>query len=291
MNRFFRVLFDTPDDGGGGEPAPEPQSVSEVQRPPELNEQPTEPRLDEQPAPEAPSASEEPSEQPEDPFQPFGGKENVEAAITLAQGFTTEDGLKAIFAETAQALGISPDQAGALLTGQAPQQPAQQPSGDEEQQQELSDDDVLTWGEARERFEQMLKERVGPIEEQAQQQQATARQAAAAQATQSTLQELNLDPTDEDQQGFIEQVKIAASAHLAADDWNPEHIKNALRKGYEEHTAYLERQARKYLESKANDADSVPQTLGGGSGGGEPVEEPQNIQEAIARARKAGLAG
>ncbi len=85
-------------------------------------------------------------------------------------------------------------------------------------------------------------------------------------------------------------VQQAASAHLAADNWNPADIRAALLRGHAEYTAEQEGLFKAYLLQKKKDRESQPTSIAGGQvTTSEAEKEPQNLAEARAAAKSGGF--
>jgi DNA-binding transcriptional MerR regulator len=213
-----------------------------------------------------------------DPYADFGGRQQVEDAVALSRALSTEAGVRAMAVETLKALGLSPAQIEATLSGEqapsgAPQEPAPDPVfGD------LADEDVVTVADVKRLLEQVKQEVKQPWEQAAEAQ----RQQAAGTAVDSTLAELGVSDPD-----TAQLVLLEASRILPRDEWDPTRIAEAVRQGHAQLVVKLEKARENYVKGKVEKADALPTHIGdtSGSSGGSPLPEPKDLQEAFARVR------
>lgn len=193
----------------------------------------------------------------------------AKAALELTKRLQTDDGVIQMFIETGQALGLGFAELEAMFAKSDAETAAAVAEG------APADDDVLTWKEARELLQ---KEVLEP-------QQRAAQQAAIAQAhsaIDSTFKDLNV--TDEtDRQAIL----ALGQAHIQDGDFDPEHVRAAVRKGYELYEVRKTVAKEAYLAEKLAAGEGVPTNTGaaGAPGGQEPPPPPQSMDEAKARAR------
>jgi hypothetical protein len=199
-------------------------------------------------------------EVPADPYEEFGGRESVEAAVRLHQAAQTDAGLVDIFLQAGRNLGFGLDQMRSLFGEVAPE---------EAPEEDL--DEPLTRGQF---LEEQRKQ-----QEAAQQAQAQAQETANRNALHEVVTELGI--SEEDRQVVLGM----ADNHLK--DPTPEGIKAAVRQGYADFQAKIERQAKEYLRSKRAQAAQVPSAPAGAAGSEtNNLPEPKNTSEAIKIARQ-----
>lgn len=193
----------------------------------------------------------------------------AQAAVELTKRLQTDDGVIQMFIETGQALGLGFAELEAMFAK------SDEATATAAAEGAPADDDVLTWKEARELLQ---KEVLEP-------QQRAAQQAAIAQAhsaIDSTFKDLNV--TDEtDRQAIL----ALGQAHIQDGDFDPEHVRAAVRKGYELLEVRKTAAKEAYLAEKLAAGEGVPTNTGaaGAPGGQEPPPPPQNMDDAKARAR------
>lgn len=214
-------------------------------------------------------------------IEKWGDPTEVERAIAIDQALRTEEGVTALLYEAGKALGISEDSIKALFGGTEEAAPA------EEAPAEPADDETLTWGEAKrlmeEQMERLLTEKVEKPRQEQEQQRAVA---AASDAVKSTLAELGVKDDAE-----VRSVLAQAQAFVGEDELDPDKLKAAVRKGFEEHKSIVQKRSRDYIEGKKTVKETVPSSIKGTAPGGEALPEPKDLAEAKARARKSGLFG
>lgn len=247
-------------------PAPEaaPEAVEPVEPAVEDLGDLSDPSLELDPA--EPTAAEPVAEDPEpeapaDPYQEFGGRDTIEAAIRLHQAAQTDAGLVDIFMQAGRNLGLGIEQMRSLFGDPEPEAPAVEEDLDE----------PLTRGEF--------------LEQQRRQQEAAAQAMHKAQeeANRTALHEVvaELGISDEDRQ------VVLGMADQHVKDATPEGIKAAVRQGFADYQAKIERQAKEYLRSKRAQAAQVPSAPAGAAANDTgPLPEPQNTAEAIKIARR-----
>lgn len=200
----------------------------------------------------------------------LGEPDQVKAAVELQQRLATEDGAIETFLSLGQALGLGFAEMEEVfkLAEQNAQQ--QQPN-----LLEGPDDEPLT----RAQVKQLLDEMVVQPQAEAQQ------QAIIAQASQTVVSTLDQLKVSEEERAAV----LAMGQQFIEDnDFDPEHIRAAVRKGNEAWIAAKARDREAYLREKAAAAEGVPANTGGGGAagsGGEPLPAPKNVAEASVRAR------
>lgn len=203
-------------------------------------------------------------------LEKWGSPDDVNRALEIDRALRTEEGVTSLFVQAGRSLGLSPEQLDALF---APAEVA--PA---ETQEEVDPERVLTWKEAQELFQEQFK---AAQTSTAAQQQEERQVEVARTAVSSTLTELGL--TD---QAEIDAVLAAGQRHLPDGDFDPDHIKAALRKGFTDYETAVKARATKYLGTKIEQAQTLPGSIGASPPGGVTLPPPQNVEEGKARARK-----
>lgn len=253
------------------------------------------------PAPEGDAGGEPKGSEPtvEDPFAPYGGKQNVEDLVALGAALRTEQGLKQIGARSLIALGMDPAQVEAFLAGKLTAAEATTPApAAASDELEIDDEDVVTGAQAKALIENAVKEAlakaVDPIreaEEKRQQRETEERQSRATHTVDTTLIDLLGDKEAEDPASTVDPemanlVLLEAQRHLGPDEWDPAKIAAAVRQGHADLVAKFERAQEKYLGGKRETKQRLPKKTGGSPAGSNgKVEEPKNVEEAIAAGR------
>lgn len=193
----------------------------------------------------------------------------AQAAVELSKRLQTDDGVIQMFIETGQALGLGFAQLEAMFAeSDAATAATAAETGP-------ADDDVVTWKEARELLQ---KEILEP-------QQRAAEQAALTQARatiDATFTDLGV--TDEtDRQAIL----ALGQNHIKDGDFDPEHVRAAVRKGHELLEVRKTAAKEAYLAEKLASGEAIPTSTSaaGAAGGQEPPPPPQNMDDAKARAR------
>lgn len=201
-----------------------------------------------------------------------GGEENLQRAVDVYDALATEEGVKALFKEAGQALGLGADRLAELMGEGAPAAPGE---GNEEESIEdlLADPDrVLTASEVARILE-------------AQQNESRAEQTKVQHVTmvrdtvESTLAELEVD--DADVQAVVLQF---ADAALEGKQETRENIAEAIQSGWQRFQALVDAKTKQTVSETHERNKKLPKPLpSGGQPGGETLPEPANIKEAIAR--------
>lgn len=275
--RNARTVAYAPDEPAGGAPAAPaaPAALAPASTP--------EPAAPPAPAPGAPPAA------PVDPAAPpapvdygakvaeWGGEDRITRALAIDQALDTTEGQEALVIEHLRARGFDNTQIEAFL------HPAPAPGtpGVESVEDLLKDPErVLTAAE----ISRVLTSRDEQAQARQTQQQA---QAAILSTIESTMVELKV--SDENRQTVL----TLADRFLPTPGVVPNDSKvvaEAIRRGQAEFDRQVQEAAKAYVENKGAAHGAVPSPLpAGGTGGGEPTPEPQNLQEASARARAAIL--
>ncbi len=197
----------------------------------------------------------------------YGSPEEVEQAIAIRKALQTEEGITALFEKAGAALGIPAEKLAALFGAGEPLVEAE------------DEDRVLTYREFK---EQMEKQVTAPLA----QREAAAQQAAATATVNGILGELGV--TDDAE---VRAVLAAGQKFIADGDFDPEHIKTAVRKGYAEYERAAKARFVKYVADKVKDGKELPGSIGAGSPGGVTLTEPQTVEEGIKRARARLISG
>jgi hypothetical protein len=236
----------------------------------------------------------------DDPFSAYGGKDEVEAALAVAQGLRTESGVRLMVAQGLAALGKDPEQVRLFMEGKltAAQEAAlvQEAAAPADPLAEISDDDVVTGAElkafvqrAAEQAAAQALEAVKPIQDQVQHD----RDARQRQVVDSTLVELlgeNGDPATIDTTRAQDVLDGALKYLDEGTFYDPTAIRNALVRANADVEARDEARYQAYLNRKKVVADQLPPIVGGGTPpGGEEVPEPQNMAEARERLKREGF--
>lgn len=201
-------------------------------------------------------------------LEKWGSPDDVNRALEIDRALKTEEGITGLFVQAGRALGLTPEQMDALFA------PAETAPAEVE---EVDPDRVLTWKEAQELFQKQLAEaQTKTTAEQAQE-----RQVEVARTTvNETLAALGVT-----EQAEVEAVLAAGQRHLADGDFDPAHITAAVRKGFADYEKAARARAEKYLQGKITNAQTLPGSIGANPPGGVELPEPQNVDEAKARAR------
>lgn len=208
----------------------------------------------------------------------WGGDERIERALKIDAALDTTEGQEALVIEHLRARGFDNAQIEAFLRPQpAPGTPAV-----ESVEQLLADPErVLTAAE----LSRVLTAR--DEQSQARQTQEAALNAART-AIDTTMTELAV-PEENRQTILTLADRFLPTPGIVPSD-NPAAIAAAIRAGAAEFDRQVQEAAKNYVEGKGAAHAAVPTPLpAGGTGGGEATPEPQNLQEASARARAAIL--
>jgi hypothetical protein len=237
-----------------------------------------------------------------DPYAEFGGRQAVEDGVTIARALTTADGVRAIAAQSLQAMGYTPEQVTAFLQspdGRAQVDAAVTPA---DPWAEIGDEDVVDGATVK----QMLRtavdeikntitstqaEATRPLQEQIQQDRAR----VAKQAVDSTLADVLTLPANpaeitDVQRSQVQDVLAFAGRYIEAGNWDPNHVANAVRRGAADMQARDQARFQAYIKDKRAAKAAQPANIGGGSpAGGADVEEPKSAKEAAAMRKALGL--
>lgn len=318
----FRTLVLRDDDGSLGAPSPDEQTFANdgdfaaaraalVHSAPEIlpTDEPTSPVTDDAaleaaaideligtPAGEPASGGESgvtPPETTVDPYAAYGGEESVKHALALRQMHNDPDGQRQLAGQLLAQLGYKPEQIRAALNDEAQAEPDPLDA-----LLNMEDGDVVTGAELKaivaalaSRDEAVSRQAVQPVEQQWQQQQA----AQIQQMADATYVEvLGVPPqTPEGQKSFLAQanaVQARAETLVTPGETNPSRIRLAILTAASQIKAEDESRFKAYVAGKRKAAADLPTNLGGGQPpGGEPAKDPQNMKEARAAAKAAGL--
>lgn len=207
-------------------------------------------------------------------YADLGDPDVVKEAVELKEMLKSEEGVISLFVESGQALGYGVKELEAFIdseVGKAAVAAVEEPDPD--------DDLPMTRGEFKAQMDQAIKDRV---EKPALERQESDRQRDAKATVDQTLADLKVTDPDE-----ARAVLAYGQAHLGADDWSPESIRAAVRRGHEELQAQIKKQSQEYLKGKKESKAKQPGSIGaGGSPGGTEPEEAQSVEEAKARVRE-----
>lgn len=216
-----------------------------------------------------------------DPFAEWGGRHRVDDAFVIARAFETEEGRKAVAKSVLTGFGLTPEQVDAVLAGQAAAEAPEAQGLDA-----LADDDVLTVADAKRLVEDALKQRLAPLESQEEER----RVAAAHSMVDNTLDALKIEKGSEE----ARVVLVAAQQYLGKDDWDPNHIREAITRGHADVVAMVTKTHEKYVGGKRETKETLPTHIGStgaGGAGGSADEGPKSLDDAIRRVRESFASG
>lgn len=214
---------------------------------------------------DAPEAVDETPAPAPDPYEEFGGRDTIERAHRIWQASQTREGLVDIFAEAGAHLGLSVEQLQAFFKEPAPED---DPDYDPERPLTVKEFQDLQSKQAQEAAE---KERARNRE-------------AGFKAAQATIAELGLKSDAEE----LVAIYQLGDKYLAGDT-SPESVSNAIKRGYADFQALIQKQHEAYLKRKQEVAASVPGAPSGGAPPAEPpAPEPQSVAEATKLAKARG---
>lgn len=199
----------------------------------------------------------------------FGGEDALGEAERLRTQLGTDEGVVAMFIESGRALGLGVDKLEGLF-GEAEKIV-------EKHQEQNPDEKPLTKAE----ITALLQETVlAPM-----QQQAAAQAQATARATiDTTVRGLGMDPKADAKD--VDLVLRLSDKYVAENDMNPDHIAEAIRKGFDEFGELSEERKAKYVKDKRETKAKVPSSTAAATGAGATdLPEPKNVKEAAKRAR------
>lgn len=206
--------------------------------------------------------------EPADPFQEFGGRETIEAAHRLYEASRTEDGVIQLFLEAGRSLGLGLKDMQALFESLGGEGTAPTPEGPDP-------DEPITWADFQALQQKQAQEQAA--------READAQQASARAAVQKALTDLKLDPADPATKIILEH-----GDKYVNGDFSEANIANAVRRGHADFQAILEKKAQEYVQTKRQQATSVPSAPAGNAAPATPpAEEPKDVAAAIKAARKA----
>jgi len=213
----------------------------------------------------------------DDPFAEYGGVEAVRQRQAAVEAWGTEEGLTVAAVEALRGLGFERDVIESLFNWEAEEEP--DPLAD------VPDDEPLTKEQMRAWMEREIERRVRPVEESFEESQERQRFEQATHAAVGALQALGVQD-DATKQGVI----TLAQAYIAPDEWDPEVIANAVRRGHADWNSIVQAEAEKYLLAKQGVRDSLPRNIGGHSQSpGEvtqPTARPKSLDDAMRQVRE-----
>lgn len=192
----------------------------------------------------------------------WGGEDTIADALKIHQALGTETGAAQLLVEAGRALGLTYEQLNSLFGEEEPGTPAGAAGSPPEP------DSPVTYAQLQELLTKTAAPQQAAIQEIML---AGARQVIEAEVT-------RLDLGDD-----REMVLDLGSKHLADGDFDPDHIRAAIAKGYDEFNAAVEARMAKKLGTAQQVRDTAPAPLagGGGSPGGEVTpKEFKNLDEA-----------
>lgn len=199
----------------------------------------------------------------EDPFAEFGGREEIEKARRLYEAASTEEGVIQLWIEAGRTLGLTVEQMQGLFGAQA-----QEPDPEELER-------PVTVAELRELERQRQEQQSRVYYEQQQQ----AMRAQAGAAVHEAVKEIGLPGVDDPTAQIVLRL---GDQYLDKRNPTPEAVRNAVRRGYADYQAEIQRQAQEYTRKKVTQAASVPGAPSGGQAPSTPPPaEPKNVEEAI----------
>lgn len=223
----------------------------------------------ESPVSESETAESTEAEAPSDPYESYGGKDRVEAAIRLHDASQTEDGVIQLFLEAGRSLGIGNREIEALFTGQTPAPATAEPEEEEDP------DRPLTVKEFQEAQAKRDSERAAETHQTA--------IAAAKETVHKTVESLGLTMDDPSTEAILR----LGDKYLTRGSTDSKAVAEAVRRGHADYAALVEKESKAYLEKKKAAASNVPTSPSGASAPATAApEEPKNTAEAIKIARK-----
>lgn len=225
----------------------------------------------------------------------------VQAALTVARGLRTPEGVRLMVARGLEAMNKDPRAIQAFLNGEITQQQAEAaPAAPPEPVDplaafDLTDDDVIDGAQLRkvlaavtqqatEQAQAAAAAALQPLAERQQAEQAN----RAKDAVDSTLIQLlgeNGDAATVDVD-TANLVLDRAKAYIDPNNWDPQHIRDAVLRGHADLVAQLDRAQTARLARLAQTAQNTPSSIGTGTPpGGETPAEPVSFEEAMAQAR------
>ncbi len=207
-----------------------------------------------------------PPAEPEDPFSEFGGRETIEQAHRLWQASQTDDGVARLFFEAGQAMGLGLKEMQALFDGLGGEPEPTEPQFDP--------DEPLTYGQFQALQEEQRQAAAAQHAEQVRQ--------VAAETVRTEITALGLTPQDPATRIILQ----FADTHLTGEP-SPKAIKDAIARGHADYRAQIEREAQQILQTKHQQAQTVPSApAGAGAPSEPPPPEPKNAAEAALIVRR-----
>jgi hypothetical protein len=214
-------------------------------------------------------------------IEEWGGEDEVKAAVALRNTLRTREGVVELMYDAARALGLPLSEVERLLTGGRPAAPAGVDVDQEPTIEELLADPerVLTAGEVAKLLEHRERQR------QAQAQAELALERIRTTIA-STLDELKV--ADEQDRQIILALADGMLGEEAGPNTDPAKIKSAIVRAHAAFQQKVSQQAQQWVTEKHEVHSNLPGPMpaGSGPGGGEPLPEPQNVEEAKRRARE-----
>lgn len=221
--------------------------------------------------PETPETPPEPYVVPEDFVQElreWGGPEAAREARQLQQALQTEDGQVDLLVQLLRSVGYGVKEIEYMFSDQFQVPAAGQPlptPGAVTTPEDDPNEKIITGADLDARLSQMQQEHAQELQ-QLEMQRA---QAVTVQTVNTFFAEKQVeDPAVRD---FIVQL----GARILPDgDFDPEHVKSALDQAHTQWAAQVEKEARRYAQSKHATAQAQPTHIGGGTAGGDGDEAP-----------------
>lgn len=213
-------------------------------------------------------------------IEEWGGEDEVKAAVALRNTLRTREGVVELMYDAARALGLPLAEVERLLTGGGQQTSDTEGDAEPTIEELLADPErVLTAGEVAKLLEYQERQR-------AQQAQAELALERIRTTIVSTLEELKV--ADEQDRQIILALADGMLGEEAGPNTDPAKVKAAITRAHAAFQQKVAQQAQQRVIEKHEAHSNLPGPLPAGSspGGGEPLPEPQTLEEAKRRARE-----
>ena len=199
-----------------------------------------------------------------DPFQDFGGRQNVEQALKLWEAVATEDGVVQVFIEAGRSLGLTPEQMQGLF-------------GEVQEIEQPDPDAPLTRAE----WEAWQRQQQEAVQVQQYQQAVQQVRAEASQAVHKAVGEIGLDMENPATQYVLQ---LGDKYLDKSTPPSPEAVRNAVQRGWADYQVLTQQAQQQYVNTKRTQAASVPGAPSGASAPSSSADpEPKNVAEASER--------
>lgn len=296
---------EAPPEGGGDPQFSEAEQQAAIA---ELTAPPKPPAGAPEGAPPAPTPPPAPAGTPEsfvigydqfgNPIQTTQGEAFL--AWQVQQALRTEEGVRALAAQSLTALGYSPEQIRAALAAQAGEAPPA-PEPEVDPFADLDDTDEVTVGDVK-KLLASLQRPAGPdpaVQAQLEQLRAAENERQAFTVRQTTdsacIEILGQPPAPGTPEAQAYQVRVDAIverglAYYDPSQWNnPAHIRGVIQRANAELVAADEARFQAYLASKRQSGAQLPPNIAAGAAGEEPMPEPRTLAEARKQAAAIGF--